>query len=287
MGTSQSSNGSPAGVPMVPPWVPDLSLPEHPADGADSDSSDQSEEQPAQEQTTSDDPNQTVPIAPSVRFGGAKRSLGDYVRTGDKASMRKGLGQYVKKGYGGSSIATRRMAGTAQVAQGLYSALASGPENPFAFDGGALDPASMAGKTAYEMMDAVVEVVRPVDGTQDTEASRASIKDALSNVLNLYPDADLTNLSEKQRDLAIELFVAGDVFRRIDLDLGKYIREKAPSATTAMGRLKEVREYVRETVASAFNRLRSVEQNLTGNTVTQIVQNAIRETCEVFEGYAK
>ena len=27
MGTSQSSNGSPPGVPMVPPWVPDLPLP--------------------------------------------------------------------------------------------------------------------------------------------------------------------------------------------------------------------------------------------------------------------
>jgi len=287
VGTSQSSNGSPAGVPMVPPWVPDLHLPEHPAEGVDSDNSDQGEEQPVQEQTTGDDPSQTVPIAPSVRFGGAKRSLGDYVRTSDKASMRKGLGQYVKKGYGGSSIATRRMAGTAQAAQGLYSALASGSENPFAFDGGALDPASMASKTAYEIMDAVVEAVRPVDGTQDTEASRASIKDALSNVLNLYPDADLTNLSEEQRDLAIELFVAGDVFRRIDLDLGKHIREKAPSATTAMGRLKEVREYVRETVVSAFNRLRSVGQNLTGNTVTKIVRNAIRETCEVFEGYAE
>jgi hypothetical protein len=35
-------------------------------------------------------------------------------------------------------------------------------------------------------MDIIVEAVTPVDGTQDTEASRESVKDAFADLLNVY-----------------------------------------------------------------------------------------------------
>lgn len=285
MGTSQSSSGSPSGVPMVPPWVPDIPLPALPAEGAPPGAAPEQGEAPEPAPRT--EPRQPIPVAPARRFLGANRNLGDYARSGDSASMRRGLGQYVKKGYGGSATATRRMGGTAQTAQALYSALSGGPGNPYTALGSPLDPALTAGRSADEVMDAVVEAVRPVDGTQDAEASRTSIKDALSDVLKQFPDADLRDLQQEQRDLAIERFVAGDVFRRIDLDLGKTIREKSPNAATGLGRLKEVREYVRETVAASFRMLREAGQGLAAGKITQIVQNALRETFQVFEGYAE
>ncbi len=285
MGTSQSSSGSPSGVPMVPPWVPDIPLPATPAEGGPPGSAPEqgypSSPPPGKE------PRQPIPVAPARRFLGANRNLGDYARSGDGVSMRRGLGQYVKKGYGGSSTATRRMGGTAQTAQALYSALSSGSGNPFAAPGSPLDPALTGGRSADEVMDAVVEAVRPVDGTQDAEASRTSIKDALSDVLNQFPNADLLNLQQEQRELAIERFVAADVFRRVDLDIGRTIREKAPSAAAGLGRLKEVREYVRQTVSASFRRLRDAGQQMSTGRVTQIVQMAIRETFLVFEGYAE
>jgi hypothetical protein len=284
MGTSQSSSGSPSGVPMVPPWVPDLPLPPSPAEGAPPDATPEPGDAipPAPSPA---EPRQPIPVAPARRFLGANRNLGDYARSGDGASMRRGLGQYVKKGYGGSSTATRRMGGTAQTAQTLYSALSSGQGSAATATGAALEPALTDGRSANEVMDAVVEAVRPVDGTQDAEASRTSIKDALSDVLNQFPDADLLNLQPEQRELAVERFVAGDVFRRIDLDIGRTIREKAPNAATGLGRLKEVREYVRETVSASFRRLRETGQRLAAGRITQIVQSAIRETFQVFEGY--
>lgn len=287
MGTSQSSNGSPPGVPMVPPWVPDLPLPPPlPAEGGPPDVAPEPGEAtpPA---SSPPEPRQPIPIAPARRFLGANRNLGDYARSGDGASMRRGLGQYVQKGYGGSAIATRRMGGTAQTAQALYSALSGGQGNPATAAGSPLDPALTAGRSANDVMDAVVEAVRPVDGTQDAEASRTSIKDALADVLNQFPDADLLNLLPEQRELAVERFVAGDVFRRIDLDIGRTIREKAPNAATGLGRLKEVREYVRETVSASFRRLRETGQRLGAGRITQIVQSAIRETFHVFEGYVE
>ncbi len=292
MGTSQSSNGSPSGTPMVPPWTPDIPSTQQSETDVGGDIPDDSTDagSPPSDGDVSPSDQESKkgsPISPPSRFAGARRNMGDYARTGDSSSMKKGLGQYIRKGYGGSATATKRLASTATTAQSLFSALSNGNNNNYSKEGGALDPATLSGKTAYEVMDIIVEAVAPVDGTQDTEASRESIKDALADLLNAHPDADLNDLSTEQKELAIERFVAGDVFRRIDLDLGKCIREKAPSTSSALGRLKEVKDYVRETVSSSFRNLKEKGQAIINNTVIRIVQNAIKETCEVFEGYAE
>jgi hypothetical protein len=266
---------------MVPPWVPDIPLAS--AESTPEAQTDADKEE--QSASTAESPPE-IPVAPPRRFQEANRDLGDYARSGNGESMRRGLGRYVRKGYGGSSTATRRMGGTVQTAQALYLAL-SGRGRPDVSGENLFDPALSDGKTADEVMDAVVEAVRPVDGTQDAEASRASIKDALCEMLKKYPDADLSDLQPEQREFVIERFVAGDVFRRIELDLGQTICEKAPTAAIGLSRLKDVREYVRETVSASFRKLRENGQRMSGEEITRIVQNAIQETFQVFEEYAE
>ena len=280
MGTSQSSRGAGAGVPMVPAWVdnPPMETPtgdQPPAAG---------EEAPAATPVT---PFQPSPIAPDRRWIGVNRSLSDYANSGDSGTMRRGLGHYIRSGYGGSATATRRMGGTAATAGALGGTLADLASGQPVVPGSPLDPALLAGRSADEIMDAVVEAVRPVDGTQDAEASRAAIRDALSELLTRFPDADLLNLTPEQRELAIERFTAHDVFRRFDLDVGHTIRERAPSAVTALSRLKQARDYVRETVAAAFRKLREAGRTLTAGRISEVVRAALRETFEVFEGYAE
>lgn len=136
-------------------------------------------------------------------------------------------------------------------------------------------------------MDAVVEAVRPVDGTQDAEAQRAAIRDSLSELLTRFPEADLLNLDAEQRAFAIERFAALDVVHRFELDVGKTIIEKAPNATAALARLKEVRDYIKQSVSAAFRKLRDAGRNLTAGRINQIVRDALQETFEVFEGYAE
>jgi len=284
MGTSQSSNGSPSGVPMVPPWVPDIPLPGAPPEGNLDVAPGEGE---TQDRPSGTEPRQPVPVAPVGRFRGTRRSLGEYAHSGGRDSMLRGVGRYIRGGYGGSATATRRFSSTAQTASALNFALSGGATNPYAAPGSKLDPVLMTGRSADEVMDAVVEAVRPVDGTQDTEASRAAIKDALSDVLTRYPDADLLNLEDQQRELAIERYVAADVFHRFELDVGKKIIEAAPSAATGLARLKEVREYIRETVAASFRKLRETGQLLVAGRIMQIVQIGLRETFQVFEGYAE
>lgn len=273
MGTSQSSRGAGAGVPMVPSWVDD---PPVEAPSGDQPTGDENEE-----------PTAPPPTAPERRWIGVSRNLGEYAKTGDSGAMRRGLSHYVRSGYGGSRTATRRMGGTAATAGALGGALAGLASGQTAPPGSSLDPALLAGRSADQIMDAVVEAVRPIDGTQDAEASRAAIRDALSELLTRFPDADLLNLTQEQRDLAIERFTANDVFRRFELDVGKTIRDKSPNAITALSRLKQARDYVKETVSAAFRKLRDAGRALTSGRISEVVRAALQETFEVFEGYAE
>lgn len=279
---------------MVPPWVPTPPVPPNPpqdGDGAappDGDGQDgQSPNAPNQSAPQQPAQAQPSPIAPAARFGGARLNLGKFGRGGDRRDMQRGLRDYVRKGYGGRTTAVRRFGGTASTAGALYGALSGVAGGQAAAPGSPLDPALLAGRSAREVMDAIVEAVRPADGTQDAEASRAAIKDALSELLTTYPDADLLNLTEDQRGAAIERFVAIDVYQRAALDIGKTIQEKAPTATVSLARLKEVKDYIKQTVAAAFRKLRATGDRVTTGRVNQVVRAALEETFQVFEAYAR
>lgn len=276
---------------MVPPWVPPVP-PNPPQDGDGAGPTD-GDGQDGQSPTT---PNQSAPqqpaqalpspIAPASRFGGARLNLGKFGRDGDRQDMQRGIRDYVRKGYGGRATALRRFGGTAATAGTLHGALSSVASGQAAAPGSPLDPGLLAGRSAREVMDAIIEAVRPADGTQDAEASRTAIKDALAELLTLFPDADLLNLTEDQRGMAIERFVALDVYQRAMLDIGKAIQDKAPTATVALSRLKEVKDYVKQTVAAAFRKLQSAGHRVTTGRVNEVVRAALEETFQVFEGYA-
>jgi hypothetical protein len=280
MGTSASSKGAPSGVPMVPPWVPDIA----PADGAAATDGDAAVQQ-APGSLTPVPPRPPVPIAPAGRFGPARISLGEYARSGSPDDMRRGLGHYVRKGLGEGATATRRFGGTATTAGALYGALSSAAAGQAAAPGSPFDPALLAGRTAREVMDALVEAVRPTDGTQDTEASRRAIGEALSELLNRFPEADLLNLSEEERVFAIERYVAVDIYERVHLDVGKAIQDKAPNIAAALIRFKEVKDYMKQTVSAALRHLRIAGQALNMRRITQMASQALRETFRVFEDY--
>jgi|SRR5580693_2202474 hypothetical protein len=284
MGTSKSSGGSPSGAPMVPPWTPDPGIPTA-GGGGEKEQGGEKGAAPETPVAPTQSPPQEIPIAPPGRFGSARTSLGRFAASGAAKDMRRGLGHYTRTGLGGAATAARRMGGTAQTAGSLFNSLAglaSGTTTP----GAALDPSILQGRSANAITTAIVEAVRPVDGTQDAEASRDAIQDALSELLNQYPDADLINLDEEQRWTVVEGYLATDIYNRIQLDVGKTIQDKSSSLTVALQRLAEVKSYVRETVAAKLRTLRSKGTQPTPRRVGEIIRVTIRETFDVFEGYA-
>lgn len=289
MGTSQSSDGPGPGVPMVPPWTPaapqDPTPPPPPLlDGQpDVPPGDAPADVVQPPPPTAPPPELQPPsLAPEKRFGAVRSSLGNFARSGDGRDLRRSLGHYVRSGYGGSNTATRRFGGTAQTAgslgQALYSTASGAANAP-------IDAVALAGRSTEEIATAIIEAVRPIDGTQDAEAERAAIHDAMSELLTEYPDADLLNLSASEREFVIERFTAIDVARRFELDVGKHLLERAATATVAMARLKQMRAYIAETVAASFRKLKDQGRTLTPGRVARVVQSALRDTFEVFEGY--
>lgn len=267
MGTSQSSSGPGAGVPLVPPWADDIDPPEPP----DGDSPPEGEVAPKPD-----------PLAPRARFRDARRGLGRFVRSGDSRYLRRTLGHYVRTGYGGSATMSRRVGGTAATAGRLNGVLQSGR----APDGSALRDAALAsGNDVNVVLDAIVEAASPADGTQDRESSRHAVRDALTDLLDRFPDADLLALTDAQREFVIERYAALDVYGRFCLDLKKTIMDKAPDPATALRRLRQVREFISQQVASAFRTVRERGAPATTANVARLTAQALRETLHVFEEY--
>ena len=267
---------------MVPPWVPDAP---RPADG-DSEE-DESQQQSPAGQSMPAAPQQPIPIAPAGRFAPARTNLGQYAHSGSFDEMRRGIGHYVGKGLGGSGIAVRRFGGTASTAGSLYGTLSSAAAGQAAAPGSPFDPALLRARTAREIINAVVEAVRPIDGTQDAEASRTAICDALAELLNQFPDADLLNLSEEQRIFAIEQYLAIDVFIRFHLDVGQMIQARAATASAALVRLKDVKDYIKQIIAASFRKVRTAGSALSGRRITELARQALSDAFRVFEDYVR
>ncbi|KYK44763.1 hypothetical protein A1D31_35895 [Bradyrhizobium liaoningense] len=289
MGTSSSSKGSPGNVPMVPPWVPPVP-PLPPPDAATSPEGMPPDAAPADAPIVTNVPAALpalslppIRLAPAGRFAAARSSAGHFAATGSGSDLKRSMRHYIRKGYGGAETASQRFGGTANNAGALYSVLTPGQPGAGLDSGARIDRTLLAGRTASEIMDAVIEAVGPADGTQDAEASRKAIRGCLSEILERYPDANLLELSEEQRAFAVERYVALDVFQRYALDLGKTIQDKAPSPSAVLSRLKDVKEYIRETVSASFRKLKTAGQNLSAGRIAQIVQGALLDAFQVFE----
>jgi hypothetical protein len=278
MGTSQSNPGSPGGVPLVPPWVP----------SPDDDYLDDSQISDTLPYMDDDGKNQLpmqsyIPIASDFRFAGARRSLGSFVKSGSDNDLKRSLRNYVQKGLGGIRMATRRFEGTVRTADMLYRTLTSMGQGQTV--GSPLDPALFAGRSAQEIIDAVIEAVGPVNGTLDGESSRESRKEAFSELLNRYQNANLFLLSDEERFCVIEQFIASDVFHRFDLDVGKAILNKAPNPIIGLSRRKQIRNYIKQEVARAFRQMHKDGLRPSAGRISGIVRNALERVFRIFEGF--
>ena len=195
--------------------------------------------------------------------------------------MRRGLGHYSRSGMGGSGNAARRMGGSASAASSLHNALtslASGQPLPQELG---IDPQALAGLTPAEIADVLVDAIKPIDGTQDAEATRDSAARALADIL--AQNNDLTNLSPAQVDQVTAATLGYDVAHRIELDVGKSIIDKAPTKGQGLELLQEMKDYVREVVAAQYAAERAANGAIGRAVIDRISRDAIQQAFEVFE----
>jgi hypothetical protein len=268
MGTSQSSKGPGAGVPLVPPWADPISVSDPEEGGSDL-------------PPVSEPP---IPLAPVARFRDARRSLGSFARNGNTDYLRRTLRHYVASGYGGSGTMSRRLGGTARTAGRLNGLLQAGGGTGPAGDA-IRDAVLRGGSDVGAVLDAIADAASPVNGTQDAETSRRSVRDSLTDLLERYPDADLLGLSDPQRAYVIERFTAHEVYGRFLLDLQQAVIKAAGDPQTALSRLRQIREFIAAEVSSAFQSIRDRGNPATTVDVTRLTAQALKATMTVFEEY--
>lgn len=305
MGTSASSRGPGGSVPLVPPWVPpvtppasappanppQVAMPNAPSSpGVPGVAPLTSPSSPATLPSAPTAPPLTPamssPLAPPGRFSGARLSLGKFAKSGSGGDLAKGLGRYTSKGLGGARRATQRLNGTARTAGQLYGvldALRSGTTSPVDLG---ISTASLAGRSAKEVGDYIANALRPADGTQDAEAGRDALACAFADLIDADSTVDLMTLTPAQIDMVVERFIAYDICRRVELDVGKTLLEKAPSYAQALRRLEQMKAYIREKVALQFRTRESKGERLSRSHAEQMSREIIRDTFDVFEADA-
>lgn len=205
--------------------------------------------------------------------------------------MKSAIGYYFKRGLGGGGgnggggSAAARFGGTASTAGRLYGALSGLAGGGTGRGEATIDPQVIEGRDVADVVRAVVDAVQPVDGTQDAEASREAIGEALAELLKQDPKADLQQLTDDQRLVVVQEFIARDIFHRLVLDVGGAIKARATTARIYLKRLDQIRSYLRQGIAAAFRRLAAAGHGVTRSRIAALTRQAIADAINVFEEY--
>ncbi len=263
MGTSASSKGPGAGVSLDPAWLDDIDIPN---------------QNPSQEDT----PVENSPIiAPPARFSNARRGMGEYVRTGSKEALRKSLGHYSKVGMGGSQNLARRMRTSSKVATGFVSAFRSLREESDFELGRVISDLRESGANANQIIDTVIDYVCPQGGSIDEISVRDSGRAALSEFMDVNPDADIAKLTDDQIWSLTGLFLGNEVFTRVQLDIGQAFEKQNVSYVERINRLYEMRDYIQSEISTQLNALRNKENQAIN--MEKLFEKTIQNTFEVYE----
>lgn len=276
MGTSSSSAGPGAAVPFDPPWLNDIAA----------------ELGSPLEQIINQDSKQDTPqiqpgtpaygIAPQRRFSNARRNLNDFIKTGNKESLKKALGNYSHKGMGGAANLANRMRTSTAVGAGLFNFLQGVRDNANPKIREWVNQLSNEKLSAYEVIDKIVNHILSTGGSIEEESIRNSMAQAMSDLLTIYPDVDLINMDNDSIWTVMELFIANEAFNRLCLDIGQLF-ERAESPENAVSRMNDMKEYLKSEISAQIQELKSDRSNLSKSDVNNILQSALRITFEIFE----
>lgn len=279
MGTSASSMGPGAGVSLDPEWLDDIELPNQGNGQPDSQNDDNGENDNQSDDEKQDDKKPV--LAPQRRFAGARRSMGEYVRTGSKDSLKKSLGHYSKTGMGGAKNLSRRMRTSTKVAAHFFQTLQSLRDDENFALGKILSDLQERGANANEIIDTIIDNVCPNGGSLDEASCRDSGSFALSEFMEQNPDADISKLTDDQIWKLVGTFLVNEAFNRIQLDIGQAFEKQDVSALERVSRMNEMKDYLESDISAQLNRLRNSE----GQTIDKqkLFQTAIKNTFEVYE----
>lgn len=193
----------------------------------------------------------------------------------------------MKKGYGGSATATRRMSKSSSAAVGVFDILSRGDGTATAEgEKPALDVSTLAGLSHSEVAERIAEAVNPGDVSLDDAGVREAIAEAVSSVLNENENADVTNLPP---ELAEECFVrtlSYSAFNILVADIGASVQRAAHgNAVMANDRLKEISDFVREAYRTQYEKVKAIGSKISRSASAKIARDVTTQVMDIFESY--
>lgn len=267
MGTSASHSGPKSGVSFDPPWLDDLDGPEMP-------------EAPSQNpQETPNVPSLALP----ARFGSARRNLGDYIKSGNRDSLKKALGHYAHTGMGGSRNVANRMRHSANIASKLFTSFRSLREGNEPTISSIILNYRTENIDVYAMIDAIAQHICGDGGSLDETSPVNSVSSALSDLFETNPDIDIMALSDDAIWSLVSSFLSYEAFSRIQLDIGQRFETKDIPLSDLMIRLHDMRDYLEAEISSQVMSIRQEFRNTSPLDLRNYMLTAIERTFKVFE----
>jgi hypothetical protein len=282
MGTSTSSLGPGAGVSFDPPWLDQIETQPNSdgniGDGAESPETDNAEQQSAEAEESS------FQVAPPSRFGGARRSLGKFVREeGGRSAFSRAAGHYSQTGMGGAGRVASRMRHSTKTASNFahFLGAASSGSDPVITQW--VDSIVGQNLPSESIIDKIIRHVAPSGGSRDEESCSDSMAQAMSEFLDQNEEADLLSLGEADIREITELFIANEAYNRLMNDIGQIFERENISATEAVELGKEMHEYLTADISVQIESLWEISSNPTQVQLDQLLRDAIQNTFEIYE----
>jgi hypothetical protein len=210
MGTSQSSPGASGQSPLVPPWA--------------------------------DDAQQAPPIIPPARFKGFRQSLGYFVKTGDRESLKRSLKHYAQRATGGGKTASHRFSAITNTGATLYAALTG---EQFNVNNKPIIISKLNGQPCEQVINTIVQALTPVNG--DSNKIQKAINYALAEALEGKEEFDITHISADMiADIMIS-YLTESIFLQIVMDGGDAWK-KAETPSRERIASEDLRELIKITV---------------------------------------
>jgi len=293
MGTSKSSSGPGKNVGLVPPWldapVAPPPRPPPPPVGVGPNIV-QPHTPPPPLPAPNNVPLQQAPPPPQTsvprRFTEARRALGDFVRSGGSAPLRRGLGSYVGKGYRGSANASARMGQAATSASRAYdvlSGLAEGTATPADLG---FNPADLTGASFDDVIDALTDSICKGDTTLDDASGRQAVSEAISEVISDTPGLDPLAMPPGQiREVWLRT-LAYHVFANIIRDIGGDLQHAANGDYGLFNdRCVEIRSFIRESYREQIAVFEARGRVLNRTTCDAIARDVNRSVLDIYQGW--
>lgn len=289
MGTSTSSAGPGPGVSLDPPWLDAVGANWSPGESASPGAGEQSSPSDGQSPTDSSpnaEPGAERPpqVAPTRRFGSARRDISSFARTGDTRTLGRAMGHYSRTGMGGAKQAANRMRASTRAGTGLISFLQQVGSAATAETRQWVQDLLATSPSADAVVDAIVEAVMPAGGSADEESIRDSMAIALSDLMVLSPECDPLHMSADDTWTLMQLYLSQEICNRLRFDMGQSFESAKLSPAVAVQRELEMRQFVRNEVGVQLSNLRIATPNPSQRQLDGLMQEALQLTFQVYEG---